>query len=305
MRVIITGGTGLIGRALATNLLNGGGGKHEVIVLSRNPHRVSGLPRGVQVVGWDGRSAQGWEHLIEGADAIVNLAGASLSEGRWTEQRKHLIFDSRVHAGQAVTQAIEGARLKPKVLVQASATGYYGSHGDEKITEDAPPGNDFLAQVCIAWEAGTASVEQWGVRRVVIRTGVVLSTRGGALPRMTMPFKMFVGGPLGSGRQWLPWIHIADEVGAIRFLIDKEDAFGPFNLTAPEPATNRQFSRVLGRVLGRPSVLPVPAAALRLMFGEMSMVLLEGQRAVPQRLLAAGYQFRFPDLEQALRHLLS
>lgn len=305
MKVIITGGSGLIGRALAASLLNGGGDKHEVIVLSRNPQRVSGLPNGVQVVGWDGRSTQGWGQLVEGADAIVNLAGANLSEGRWTEQRKRLIFDSRVHAGQAVTQAIEGARLKPKVLVQASAVGYYGPHGDEKITEDAPPGNDFLAQVCIAWEASTAPVEGWGVRRVVIRTGLVLSTEGGALPRMAMPFKMFVGGPLGSGRQWLPWIHIADEVGAIRFLIGKEDASGPFNLTAPEPVTNAQFSRVLGRVLNRPSALPVPSIALRLMFGEMSTVLLEGQRAVPQRLLAAGYQFRFPNLEQALRHLLA
>lgn len=301
MRVIITGGTGLIGRALAADLAQEG---HEVIVLSRNPERAPHMPAGVQAQRWDGRTGEGWAHLADGADVIVNLAGENLAAGRWTAERKQRIRESRLNAGRAVVEAVRAAAQKPRVLIQASAVGYYGPRGDEEIPEDSTPGSDFLAETSVAWEASTAAVEQWGVRRPVIRTGVVLSTHGGALPRMLPPFRLGVGGPLGSGKQWFPWIHIADEVGAIRFLIETEEATGPYNLTAPGPVTNAGFARALGRVLRRPAFMPVPAFVLRLLFGEMATVLLDGQRAVPRRLLEAGYRFRFTDIEDALRDLL-
>ncbi|RME50281.1 MAG: TIGR01777 family protein [Caldilineae bacterium] len=301
MHVIITGGTGLIGRALTQSLLADG---HRVTVLSRSPGAVRGLPSGAEVVGWDARTAQGWGHLAAEADAIVNLAGAGIAEGRWTAARKKLILESRVNAGKAVVEAIEGATPRPKVLIQASAVGYYGPHGDEILTEDAAPGSDFLAQVCVAWEASTQAVEALGVRRAVIRTGVVLSMQGGAFPRLVLPFRFFAGGPLGSGRQRFPWIHIDDQVAAIRFLIEHEEASGPFNLAAPNPPTNREFVQQLGKAMGRPALLPVPALALRLLFGEMATVLLDGQRAVPAALERAGFRFTYPEALPALRDIL-
>jgi len=302
MRVIITGGTGLIGRALARQLAASG---REVVVLTRNPNRPAQLPTGVRAERWDGVTPEGWGPLVEDAEAIVNLAGESLSAGSWTSERKRMILESRLSAGQAVVQAVERASRRPRVLIQASAVGYYGPHGDEEIAEDSAAGTDFLAEVCVRWEASTAAVEALGVRRAVIRSGLVLSGKGGALPRMVMPFWLFAGGPLGSGRQWYSWIHLADEVAAIRFLMESDGASGAFNLTAPNPVTNTLFSRIVGRVLGRPAVLRMPALVLRLVFGEMAMVLLEGQRVVPRRLLEMGFGFRFPELEAALRDLLS
>lgn len=301
MRVIITGGTGLIGRALAADLAADG---HEVILLSRTPERATHLPSGVRAERWDGRTAAGWGSLADGADAIVNLAGESIAAGRWTAERKGRIRDSRVNAGQAVVQAVQAATHKPPVLIQASAVGYYGPHGNEEVTEDTPPGNDFLAQVCLAWEASTASVETMGVRRAIIRTGLPLSNRGGIFPLFALPFRFFIGGPLGNGRQWLPWIHIADEIAAIRFLMERPEAHGPFNLSAPNPLTNAEFGRLLARLMGRPAFMPAPAFALRLVFGEMSTLLLDGQREIPRRLLSLGFRFRFPEAEAALRDLL-
>ncbi len=301
MRVIITGGTGLIGRALAADLAAAG---REVIVLSRNPQRSPAMPPGVRLEKWDGRTAQGWGDLADGAEAIVNLAGESIAGGRWTAARKRRIRESRLAAGAAVVEAVVAARQKPHVVVQASGAGYYGPRGDELILEDTLPGTDFLGQLAVEWETSTAPVEAMGVRRVVVRTGVVLSREGGALPRLILPFRFFVGGPLGRGRQWVPWIHITDEVRAVRFLMENPDAREPYNLTAPNPVPNAQMARVLGRVLGRPSWLPVPAPALRLLLGEMADVLLTGQRAVPQRLLEAGFIFRFPELDAALADLL-
>ena len=302
MRVIITGGTGLIGRALVENLASGG---HEVVVLSRAPERTTGLPAGVRAERWDARTADGWVHLADGADAIVNLAGENLSAGRWTDEQKRRIQDSRLLAGQAVVQAVEQASRKPGVVIQASGIGYYGPCGDKEITEDAAPGRDWLAQVAVQWEDSSAAVEAMGVRRAVARTGVVLSTQGGALPRMMLPFQLFVGGPLGGGKQWFPWIHLQDEAAAIRFLIDTNAAAGPFNLAAPHPLTNAQFSRVLGQVMGRPAIIPAPAFVLRALFGEMATLLLDGQRGVPKRLLELGFQFRFTQAEAALRDLLT
>ncbi len=302
MRVILTGGTGLIGRPLSQAFVADG---HEVIVLSRAPQKAKGMPAGVRLATWDGQSAAGWGALADGADAIINLAGESIASGRWSAERKQRILASRVQAGQAVAEAIAAARVKPGVLIQASAVGYYGPHGDEPVDEETNPGSDFLARVCSEWESSTAGVEHaHGVRRAVIRTGLALSMAGGAFPQMMMPFRFFVGGPLGSGKQYVPWIHIADEVRAIQFLVANENARGAFNLCAPHPVTSKEFGKTLGAVMGKPSVMPAPGFALRLGLGEMASLLLEGQRQVPRRLLDLGFEFRFPELETALRDIL-
>ncbi len=302
MRAIVTGGSGLIGRALCRELVDHG---HEVMVLSRNPgKKEEGLPNEVEIVEWDAQSAKGWGDLVNETDAIVNLAGAGLADGRWTDERKRSILESRVQAGQAVLEAVSAASTKPKVVIQSSAVGYYGPRRDEKLDEDAAPGSDFLARVCFDWEASTAPVERMGVRRPIIRTGIVLSAEGGALPKILLPFKLFAGGPMGDGKQYWPWIHIKDEVRAIRFLMENEKASGPFNLAAPQPLTNKEFAAVVGQVMGRPALLPAPAFALKLALGEMSTVLLDGQRAMPSRLQELGFEFDFAALDAALKDLL-
>ncbi len=303
-RIIITGGTGLIGRALAADMARA---NDDVIVLSRDPNQARDLPNGVRAEKWDGRTGQGWSALIDAETVIVNLAGASIGIPPlpWTPARKQLIRDSRVNAGRAVVDAIRAAKVKPAVLVQSSAVGYYGLHGDEPITEQSGAGQDFLAQVGVAWEAATAEVEALGVRRVIVRTGVVLNEKGGVLSLLALPFRFFVGGPIGSGKQYLPWIHIADEVGAIRFLIETESARGAYNVSAPTPLTNAEFGRVLGHVMHRPAFVPVPGFVMKLALGEMAeLLLLGGQRAVPQRLQQAGYVFKFADAQLALSNLL-
>ncbi len=306
MRVIITGGSGLIGRALTESLAGDG---HEVIILSRNPAKVSRLPAGARAVAWDAKTAAGWGSLADGADAIVNLAGESLKgtgfiPSRWTKRRKQLIPQSRLDAGTAVVQAIQQAGHKPKVLLQASAVGYYGPRGDEPASEQDSPGGDFLAGVCAAWEASTAEVERLGVRRAVVRTGLPLTLKGGAFPLLVLPFRLFTGNTFGSGRQYYPWIHFSDAIAGLRFLIENPKASGPYNLSAPNPASNRDFARTLGRVMRRPVWLPVPRLALQLALGEVSTVVMDGQRAEPQKLLREGFEFSYPDLEPALRDLL-
>jgi uncharacterized protein (TIGR01777 family) len=306
MRIIITGGTGLIGRALADNLTSKG---HEVIVLSRAPERATNLPAGVRVERWDARTADGWGALVDGTNAIVNLAGESLAgEGffpsRWAPERRRRILESRVNAGQSVVQAVQSASQKPDVVIQASAIGYYGPHDEEELREESPPGDDFLAKVVIDWEAATEPVASMGVRHVPIRTGLLLSKDGGALPRLLLPFKLFAGGPMGSGRQWNSWIHMTDMVRAVRFLIENTDARGPFNLVAPNPVTNAQLGRTIGRVMRRPYYMPVPGPALRAAFGEVSTVVLDGQRVMPRHLAELGFQFKFPEAEEALRDIL-
>ncbi|MBN1485656.1 MAG: TIGR01777 family oxidoreductase [Chloroflexia bacterium] len=319
MRVVIAGGTGLIGRALSASLSRDG---HEVIVLSRSPERhspyateaVGGplqLPAGVRAAYWTGQSTGDWAHLLENAEAVVNLAGENIAGSglipkRWTARRKQRILQSRLDAGRALVEAFDLAAQKPAVLVQASGVGIYGPRGDEEIDEEAPsgPADDFLSKTGRRWESSTTAVEEMGVRRAIIRSGGVLSTAGGVLPRLLLIVRSFVGGPTGSGRQYLPWIHVSDEVRAIRFLIEEPQARGPFNLAAPESVTNRQFMRLLGRVLRRPTFLPTPAFALKVAFGELATLLLDGQRAVPKKLLDLGFEFRFPELEPALRDLM-
>jgi len=306
MRIIITGGTGLIGRALTASLIGDG---HEVILLSRRPDRQAGQPANVQMHGWDGKTADGWGHLVDGADAVVNLAGESIGgtgflPPRWTNTLRQRIMDSRRDAGKAVVEAARAAHHKPGVVLQASAIGFYGPHADEVLTEDSPSGRDFPAQVCIAWEQYGDAFKEMGVRHAVIRTGLVLDRHDGVLPRLMLPFKLFGGGPLGSGKQYMSWIHIADQVGAMRFLIETKSASGVYNLTAPNPVTSRVFASALGRVMHRPSFMPAPAFAFKLAFGEVATIIIDGQRVLPERLTQAGYPFQFSELEPALRDLI-
>ncbi len=306
MRVLITGGTGLIGSELTNNLCADG---HDVIILSRSGTSDTFMPSRAQLVKWDGRTAEGWGRLVNEVDAIVNLAGESISganpvSGRWTAARKRRIVDSRVQAGQAIVQALKGATKRPQVLVQASAVGYYGPHGDEPVTEDMAPGNDFLADVCKQWEASVAGVEALGVRLAVVRTGVVLSSGGGALPFMALPFRYFVGGPLGSGKQYVPWIHEEDQINAIRFLLEHQSMRGAYNVCAPKPVTNADFSKAIGRALRRPSYMPAPEFAIRLVLGEFATLIVDGQRQIPRRLQQSGFRFQYEDVDTALKDLL-
>lgn len=305
MRYIITGGTGLIGRTLASDLIKDG---HDVIVLSRNPekHRIS--PE-LKAVRWDGQSSEGWGSYVDGADAIVNLAGERLAGAspmlRWTQKRRERICQSRWVSGAAITEAVRAASTKPGVVIQASGIDYYAT-GNQLATEDSSPGEDFLTHVCKdCWEPSTAGVELEGVRRVIIRTGPVIGHESHVLKPLALQHRIFLGGPIGSGKQWFSWVHIGDVVGAIRFLIDDSSASGAYNLCAPEPLTNAEFSKTLGKVMRRPSFLRVPAFIFKLVFGEMSTTLLNGVRAEPRRLLDAGYFFQFPDAESALMDSLS
>ncbi len=289
----------MIGRALAASLAADG---QEVIILSRSPEGVTKLPPGVRVERWDGCNSGAWADLI-GDAAIVNLAGENLSGRLWTQRRKQAMLCSRLDPGEALTETILASSERPRVVIQASASGYYGPHEDEEISEDTKAGRDYLSNMATLWEDSTRRVESVGVRRAIIRSGIVLSREGVTLPLLALPVRMFVGGPLGSGRQWLPWIHVHDEVRAIRFLIDDETAGGPFNLCSPQTLRFREFGQTLARVLGRPYWLPIPGPALRLALGEMSIVVLKGQRTMPCRLLERGFTFRYPDAETALRNL--
>lgn len=306
MKIIVTGGTGLIGESLCRSLAADG---HEVIVLSRNPAAYT-LPAAVRAEKWDAKTAVGWGHLANGADAIINLAGENLAGSgllptRWSEARKRRIRQSRLDAGAAVVEAVTAATVKPRVVIQSSGIDYYGALADEIVTEASPAGRDgFLADLTVEWEASTAAVAAQGVRHVVIRTGVVFSDEGGPLQTIVFPFKLFVGGPIGGGRQWMSWIHLEDEVRAIRFLLEQETAVGPFNLCAPAPLTYGALSKEVGRALGRPSWMPAPAFALRLLLGEVAEVVLSGRRALPRRLEELGFTFRYPAVADALHDLL-
>jgi len=307
MKVIVAGGTGLIGRQLTKELAKNG---CEVTILSRNPEKVISLPKGVDVVAWDGKSVQGWGELVNGSRAVVNLSGTNIGgesflPSRLTEERKRGIRDSRILSGKALVAAIESAEVKPKVFIQSSAIGYYGFHEEEKLNENSPPGDDFFAE-WRDWEKVTAPVEEMGVRRAIIRSGVIFSTgKGSALNRLVLPFKLFGGGPIGDGKQYLSWIHEVDEARAIRFLIETEEAHGAFNLTAPNPATNAEVGKAIAKVLNRPYYLPAPEFAFNLAFGEVGKLVTKGQRVMPERLLEHGFEFQFPELEPALQDILS
>jgi uncharacterized protein (TIGR01777 family) len=301
---VIAGATGVIGRALVEALRRRG---DDVVALARDPQKAAGtLDGGVEVVGWpEPKLAAPPSAALSGADAVVNLLGEPIAQ-RWTDTAKREIGDSRVLGTRSLVEGMRalGDDARPGTLVSQSATGFYGPTGDEALVEGAGPGTDFLARVVVEWERAAAAAESLA-RVALTRTGVVLSARGGALAAMLPPFRLGVGGPVASGRQYVSWIHIDDAVGGLLRCLDESSLAGPVNLTAPTPVTNRELSRTLGRVLRRPAVLPVPALALRLRYGEMAQVVTTGQRVLPARLERAGYEFRYPELESALRAVLN
>jgi uncharacterized protein (TIGR01777 family) len=275
----------------------------EVVVLTRTPERHLGSP-GLRFVAWDGRTPAGWSDLVEGAGAIVNLAGAGLADKRWNTARKALLRSSRVDAGHAVAKAVADAADPPGVVVQSSAIGYYGPRGDEVLGEQDAAGTDFLAELCRAWEGSSQGVTQAGARQAVARIGLVFTPHGGTLGKLLPLFRVGLGGRLGSGRQWMSWIHVDDVVRALEFLVRTGSASGAYNVVAPSPVTNAEFTHELGRAVRRPAPWIVPQAALRLMIGEFAGSLVTGQRVRPQRLTEAGFSFSHPELGPALRHLL-
>ncbi len=304
MNIVIAGGRGFLGRALADRLSSDG---HRVLTLTRG--RTSpGRPwdQSVAELSWQPDGTAGdWAEALDRADAVVNLAGESIAEGRWTAVRKQAIRQSRVLATRSLVAAISAVQRPPSALVSASAQGYYGDRGDEELTESAAPGGDFLAGVCREWEREARAAEG-RTRVVLLRTGIVLSAAGGALPRMLLPFRLFAGGPFGSGRQFMSWIHLDDWVGIARQAVVDQRVAGPRNLGSPHPIRNREFSSALGRVMGRPSLLPAPAFALRMAVGEMAApLLLASTRMVPAGVLADGYRFEHDEAADALRSLVA
>jgi uncharacterized protein len=305
MRIVIAGGTGFLGAPLAETCAEDG---HQVLVLTRGlmsgderHDPGTGVP-GITRVGWtpDGRTGA-WARVVSGADAVINLAGEPLDGKRWSPARKAQLRDSRILPTRSLTAAIAACAAPPPVFVSGSAVGYYGDTGDQPVTEESPAGRDFLAQLCEDWEREALPAASARTRVVRLRTGIVLERSGGALQRMSAPFRFFVGGPLGSGRQYLSWIHRLDWIEMVRWIVETPGASGPINATAPEPVTNRAMARALGHALRRPGLLPAPAFALRIIVGEMAESILTGQRVIPSRALALGYHFRYPDIDRALR----
>lgn len=298
MHILLTGGTGLIGRALCRYWQAQG---HQLSVWTRHPEKVAALC-GPQV-----RAIRTLQELDQAPlDAVINLAGAPIADRPWTRKRKALLWGSRIALTETLLAWLESRQSKPKVLVSGSAVGWYGDAGERELSEDSPPVNeDFASQLCIAWEETAQRAEAMGVRVVLVRTGLVLSAEGGFLSRLLLPFKLGLGGPIGSGRQWMPWIHIDDQIALIDFLVHQDEARGPYNACAPKPVRNREFAKSLGRVLHRPALMPLPGFVLRLALGELSLLLLGGQRAVPARLLEAGFTFQFTDLSAALDDIAS
>ena len=299
MKIIVAGASGFLGRPLSTALAANG---HDVVALTRDAGATR-LPDRVRPVRWapDG-TAGPWAAEIDGASAIVNLAGESIAAKRWSAGQKRRIVESRVNATHSLVEAVRAAKAPPPVFVSGSAVGYYGPHNDELVTEETPAGSDFLAGVCVQWEAEAQRASSPRTRVVCMRTGLVLEKDGGALPQMLTPFKLGAGGPLGSGRQYWPWIHRQDWIDLVRWAIQTPAVSGPVNATAPNPVTNKTFTRALGRAMHRPAFMPAPAFALRIMLGEMAdALLLSGQRAVPAKAQRLGLPFRYTDLDAALR----
>jgi uncharacterized protein (TIGR01777 family) len=306
-RIVITGATGVIGRKLFAALTERG---YEIVIFSRSPQKArAALPGAAEYIQWSASEGGPWAAAINGAHAVIHLAGAPIAEGilgqRWTPSVKAAIYDSRVIGTRGIVSAIGAAQSRPQVLLSASGVGYYGFRDDAPLDEDASPGDDFLAQVCVAWEAEAARAETFGVRVARIRTGLMLDPEAGVLPQIMMPFKLFTGGPVLPGSQYYSWIHPADLIGIYMLALEDARASGPINAAAPTPQTNRDFASTLGKVMGTPSWLPVPGFSLRAILGEMADLVVYGQRALPKQAQALGYKFRYPQLDPALRDLLS
>lgn len=292
MKILISGGSGFVGSALCKAFLEA---EHEPLVISRSPEQTAKtLPQGVQV------KASASEFADQAPEAIVNLAGEPIAEGRWTAAKKKALLDSRINITRELVDFCANQRTAPRVMVSASAVGYYGDQGSRDVTEQTSPHDEFAHQLCRRWEAEAQRAEESGVRVAVLRIGLVLDVGGGMLSKTAPLFKLGLGGKLGDGAQYMPWIHRQDLIGMILFLLQRDDLSGPFNASAPNPVTNAEFTRELGRALKRPTILPAPALALKLVFGEMSRLLLTGAKMLPERLEQAGYEFKFRELDQAL-----
>lgn len=299
MKILVTGATGLIGRKLCSLLSDDG---HTLVALSRSPKTAHGLAAD-EVHEWHPQSGLPPSQALSGIDAVVHLAGEPIVDSRWTDAQKELIRDSRVLSTRNLVAGLRSADTKPSALISGSAVGFYGNRGDELLEESAPMGRGFVGELCRDWENEAAAASELGIRVVQVRTGVVLSAEGGALKKMLPPFKLGVGGRLGSGKQWFPWIHIDDIAGIFRHAILTSSMNGPANGVAPEAVTNAEFTKQLGRALHRPAFLPVPELALRALMGEMADVLFDSQRVVPKAALEADYEFQYPLLARALEDL--
>ena len=295
MQILLTGGTGFIGSYLIDALQKRG---DKVVVVTRNPERRP--PDGVRYVGWDDDLAE----VVSECDAIINLAGSNLFDERWTDSVRETILKSRINATSTIVNAIREAKTKPKVLISGSAIGYYGTRGSDKLDESQPPGSDFLAKVCLAWETEANKLDVDNVRLVIARTGIVQQKDDGALSKMLLPFKLYGGGPLGDGQQYYPWIHMHDMVQALLYMIDNETISGPVNITSPNPVTMDDFASVLGKVMSRPSWFRVPEFLLKIAVGDSANSITSSYRVIPKKLVDSGYKFRFPGLEGALRDIL-
>ena len=294
MNILIAGGSGFLGNALTKSLEQD---DHKVFILTRrNPVKSNHIH-------WDGKTTNGWGHLVNGMDAVVNLTGYGLEHWPWTKRQKQKFLDSRVIPGFALALAIKDASRRPDVFLQASGINRYGLRNDSVADESMPPADDFLAQITVKWEDATKSVEELGVRRVITRNAVVLARRGGLFPLMALPVQLFAGGKFGSGKQATPWIHIEDQVSAMRFLLENKDARGPFNLIAPMPTSNAEFMKTIAKVLKRPYWFHLPSFLLRIPLGEMSVLLTEGSFSEPKHLLELGYKFQFPTIEMAVENI--
>jgi uncharacterized protein (TIGR01777 family) len=309
MHILIAGGSGLIGLALTNRLIHN---HHQVVILSRNPSQVHGLPPGAQVIRWDGLTPNGWGNMVNHVDAIINLSGNKIAGEnlwqilfqKWDQPHKLKIINSRLGPGTAILQAVKAARHKPAVLLQASAVGFYGDRGDRILDENAPPGNDFVSHFCQEWEASTREVEALGLRHVVMRIGLVLSLQGGFLPVMLLPIRFFIGGRMGTGDQFISWVHFHDTIEAICYLTKKNDSKGVYNLTAPSPVSNAAFNHVAATILRRPAVFPIPGWMLKFVMGEKAGLVLHGQRVVPTQLRQEGFKFKFTEIKPALQDLI-
>lgn len=299
MHIVVSGGTGFIGRPLCESLLRAG---HRITLLTRRKAGASRLfgPT-VTAVEWNGCDQGEWAHQLEGADVVINLTGAPIADARWTESRKRLLIESRMRPTRVLVQACSRLAVKPRVFINASGIGYYGPHGDQIVDESGEPGTGFLADLCVQWETAARDAASHGMRVVCMRTGMVLEGDGGALPRMALPYRFYLGGPVMPGTQWVSWIHRDDVVGLIIWAFTNATVSGPVNAVAPNPVPMADFCRTLGRVLQRPSCVPVPEVVLKVALGELSSVMTTGQRVAPLIATQAGYQFHYPFLEGALR----